>query len=168
MKPPENKKEIIELYEQGPVILEQALDGLKDNELDYSPSMGGWTIREIVHHLADGDDLWKIAIKMALGDKEDEFTLQWYAELSQVEWAERWGYEKRPVDISIALLMAIRKHILQLLDNVEGAWNKSVKFLSKDGKIEILPVGFIIKMQGDHVVHHVTRIEEIRYEISGN
>ena len=69
MKPPENKNEILELFKRGPGILENALAGLSDTELDYVPSNGGWSIRQIVHHLVDGDDLWKMYIKIALGNK---------------------------------------------------------------------------------------------------
>ena len=60
MKPPENKNEILELFKRGPGILENALAGLSDTELDYVSSNGGWSIRQIVHHLVDGDDLWKM------------------------------------------------------------------------------------------------------------
>lgn len=40
MKPPENKNEILELFKRGPGILENALAGLSDTELDYVPSNG--------------------------------------------------------------------------------------------------------------------------------
>lgn len=165
MEAPENQKEIIELFKQGPGILEKALEGLSDTELDYVPSNGGWTIREIVHHLADGDDLWKIYIKIALGNEQAEFTLKWYLTFPQTDWAKRWNYEKRSIDESLALLRVIRSHIIQLLEYANDAWTRSAQFREPNGKIEIVPVGFVIKMQADHVVHHVKRIKEIRKEI---
>ncbi|MGD8306275.1 MAG: DinB family protein [Ignavibacteria bacterium] len=168
MEAPENQKEIIELFKQGPGILEKTLEGLSDTELDYTPSNGGWTIREIVHHLADGDDLWKIYIKMALGNEQAEFTLKWYLAFPQIEWARKWNYEKRSIDESLVLLKAIRNHIIQLLEYAPDAWTMSAQFQEPNGKIEVVPVGFVIKMQADHVVHHVKRISEIRQEISGN
>lgn len=167
MKPPENKNEILELFKRGPGILENAIAGLSDIELDYTPSNGGWSIRQIVHHLVDGDDLWKIYIKTALGNEQAEFNLQWYLTLPQTEWAKRWSYEKRPINVSLALLSAIRDHILQLLEYVPDGWTRSAQFRDSNGEIEIVPVGFVIQMQADHVVHHVKRIAEIRKEISG-
>ncbi len=164
---PENQDKVIELFKQGLSILENALAGLSDNVLDYAPSNGGWTIRQIIHHLADGDDLWKIGIKQAFGNEQDEFTLQWYAALPQTEWAKRWNYEKRSVDISLALLKANRDHIVQLLEYTPDGWNKSIRFRGTNGKIEIIPVGFVIQMQVNHIEHHVKRILEIRKEISG-
>lgn len=168
MKNPENKKEVTALFKQGPDILRNALTDLSDTELDYKPSKGGWTIRQIVHHLADGDDIWKYCIKMALGNEQAEFSLNWYQAYPQTEWAKNWNYEKRPTDVSLALLEASRDHILQILEYATGAWNKSVTFSKPDGKTEQLPVGFIIQMQAEHIVHHVKRIKEIREEITAN
>ncbi len=166
MKPPENQNEILGLFKQGPSILENALAGLSDNELDYSPSNGGWTIRQIVHHIADGDDLWKTCIKIALGNEQAEFTLKWYLALPQIEWAKRWSYENRSIDASLALLRANRGHILQLLEYAPDGWTKSVQFRDSNGEIEALPVGIVIQIQADHIVHHVKRILAIRQEIS--
>lgn len=166
MEPPENQKKIFELYKQGPSILENALAGLSDTELDYTPSNGGWSIRQIIHHLVDGDDLWKTCIKMALGNEQAEFTLKWYLAFPQTEWAKRWNYENRSIDISLILFRAIRNHILQLLEYVPDGWIKTFRYLEPDGKIELIPIGFVIEMQANHVEHHVKRILEIRQEIS--
>jgi hypothetical protein len=166
MEPPKNQNDILELFKQGPSILENALADLSDIDLDYAPSNGGWTIRQIIHHISDGDDLWKTCIKIALGNEQAEFTLQWYLVLSQIEWAKRWSYENRSIDASLTLLRANRAHILQLLEYVPDGWTKSVQFRDSNGEIEIVPVGFVIQMQADHVVHHVKRILAIRKEIS--
>ena len=167
MKPPENKNEILELFKRGPAILENALSGLNDIELDYVSSNGGWSIRQIVHHLVDGDDLWKIYIKMALGNDQAEFNLKWYLALPQTEWANKWNYEKRSIDVSLTLFKAIRGHILQLLEYAPDGWIKSAQFRDSNGEIEVVPVGYVIQIQADHVVHHVKRISEIRKEIAG-
>jgi len=167
MKSPENQKKILELFKQGPSILENALEGLSDNELDYNPSKGGWSIRQIIHHIADGDDLWKNCIKIALGNEQAEFTLKWYLAFPQTEWAMCWSYEKRSIDTSLALFRVNRDHIIQLLEYAPDGWARSVQFKEPNGEIEVVPVGFVIQMQADHVVHHVARISEIRQEISG-
>jgi uncharacterized damage-inducible protein DinB len=168
MNPPDDQNKVIDLFKQGYDILEKSIAGSSDKELDYAPSSSGWTIRQIVHHLVDGDDLWKIGIKIALGDQQVEFSLKWYLALPQTEWAKKWGYENRSIDISLALFKANREHIIQLLETIPDSWTKSVQFIEPDDKIEIVPVGFVIQMQADHVVHHVIRIAEIRKEFSGN
>lgn len=64
--------------------------GIKIEELDLPPLVGGWTIRQIVHHIVDGDDLWKACIKAALGNERGEFSLGWYWSLPQQVRAKRW------------------------------------------------------------------------------
>jgi uncharacterized damage-inducible protein DinB len=166
MEPPKDQEKVFESFKQGPSILESALVGLSNNELDYAPSNGGWSIRQIIHHVVDGDDLWKTCIKIALGNEQAEFTLKWYLALPQTEWAKLWGYEKRSIDVSLALFRANRDHIIQLLEYAPDGWNNSVQFQEPDGKTEVVPVGFVIQMQADHVKHHIKRILEIRKEIS--
>lgn len=165
MNAPENKDEIIEQFKQGPALLEDAIKDITESNLDYIPESDGWTIREIIHHIADGDDLWKTAIKIALGNEDAEFNLKWYLALPQIEWAKRWNYKKRPVDISLSLFKANRDHIIQLIENSDDGWNRSVRFNDLNDEIKHIPVGFIIKMQSDHVAHHVKRIKSIREEI---
>ena len=167
MEPPDNQDKILELFKQGSSILENALAGLGDIELDYVPLNGGWTIRQIIHHISDGDDLWKTCIKIALGNEQAEFTRQWYAAIPQIEWAKRWNYKSRSIDESLNLFRANRDHILQLLEYASDGWSKTVQFLEPNGEVQAVPVGFVIKMQADHVDHHVKQILEIRKEISG-
>jgi hypothetical protein len=167
MEAPENINETLNLFKQGPGMLENTLSGLSETKLDYVPSNGGWSIRQIIHHIADGDDLWKTGIKAALGSEQAEFNLKWYQAIPQMEWAKLWNYEKRSIAISLNLFKANREHILQLLDCVPDGWIKTLKYQEPDGTIELIPIGFVIDMQAKHVVHHINRILEIRKEMTG-
>jgi hypothetical protein len=161
MRPPSDKDSVIALYREGPILLEKALAGLKDVDLDTTPPKGGWTIRQIVHHIVDGDDIWKICIKQALGNDQSEFSLDWYRSLPQDVWADRWAYAQRPIETSLALLKAIRDHVVQLVEHVPDGWNRAVGFREPNGEIEIVPVGFVVEMQANHVMHHLQQIETI-------
>jgi uncharacterized damage-inducible protein DinB len=161
MKPPSDKKSIITLYKEGPAILEKALSNVSDMDLDKSPTKGGWTIRQIVHHIADGDDLWTTGIKQALGNEHSIFTLDWYLAFSQDTWANNWAYAQRPLEASLALLRATREHVLQLIEYVPDAWTCAVEFRDKNGEIEKVPVGFVVDMQAKHLVHHVRLIKQL-------
>jgi uncharacterized damage-inducible protein DinB len=164
MKPKGDRVTILDRFKKGPATLENVLQGLSERELDAVPEQGGWTIRQIVHHIADGDDLWKIGIKMALGNEQAEFRLDWYWAFSQDEWTARWAYTRRPLDKSLAFIKACRNHIMELIEYVPNAWDKSVKVPTRDGNIEIITVGAVIEMQADHVMHHVKRIKAILAE----
>jgi uncharacterized damage-inducible protein DinB len=164
---PEDRDGTISRYREGPTLLERAVRGLQDADLDAMPSGGGWTIRQIVHHVVDGDDIWKMCIKMAMGNEQSEFELGWYRAQPQEIWGDRWAYSQRSMDASLSLFKAIRDHILQLLENVPDAWNRSVAVRTRDGEVERVPVGFVIQMQADHVVHHVDRIRGILRDRGG-
>ncbi len=136
MNAPENQKETLELFKQGITILENALTGLSDIDLDYVPINGGWSIRQIVHHISDGDDLWKACIKIALGNEQGEFSLKWYLALPQTEWAKKWSYETRSIATSLELLKANRNHILQLLESETNRDTSEDKFSRFDLLVE--------------------------------
>jgi hypothetical protein len=152
---------------EGPALLERALTGIQDAELDAPAPQGGWTIRQIVHHIVDGDDLWKIGVKVALGNDQAEFSLEWYRTQPQEVWAENWAYANRSLDVSLVLLKAIRNHIRQLVEQVPGGWHRSVEFRKPNGESERLPVGAVVEIQADHVEHHVKQIRAIRSGVGG-
>jgi uncharacterized damage-inducible protein DinB len=159
MKPTADKDSVIARYMEGPALLRRTLADLDEADLNTVSTKGGWTIRQIVHHIIDGDDIWKMCIKQALGNDQSEFSLDWYRVLPQDTWADRWAYAQRPIEVSLVLLKAIRDHVIQLLEHVPDGWNKSVGFREPNGEILRVPVGFVIEMQADHVVHHVKQIE---------
>ena len=164
MNAPDDRDREVSRFREGPNLLEQAVISLRDAELDARPPGGGWSIREIVHHIADGDDIWKMCVKMAIGNEQAEFALGWYSSLAQVTWGDRWAYRRRSIGTSLSLLKATREHVLQLLESVPEAWDRSVIVRTKQGEIERVPVGFVIEMQADHVIHHVERIRAILRE----
>jgi hypothetical protein len=150
------------LYADGPAQLEAVLMGLTESDLSLAPTSDSWTIRQIVHHLADGDDIWKICIKAALGNSEGLFSLQWYWDKPQIDWAESWKYADRSIEPSLALLRANRRHIVELVRQTPDAWEKSIRVKWPDGEVERITVGEVLEMQARHVVGHINDIQMIR------
>jgi uncharacterized damage-inducible protein DinB len=166
MNPADSQTSIIARFADGPAQLEQALAGLQDADLDAPPAQGGWTIRQIVHHIVDGDDLWKLCIKAALGNEQGEFTLEWYWLVPQDIWADRWAYAERPIDVSLALFKATRAHVTELLAHVPDGWSRSIA-VRKPTETTRLTVGAVVQMQADHLQHHLHRIVALRQEGGG-
>lgn len=162
VKQADSPEEILALYADGPAQLEAAMKGLADAELNLALTADSWSIREIVHHQADGDDIWKMCIKMALGNKEGLFNLQWYWDKEQMEWSGNWHYAGRSVESSLALLRANRRHIVELVHPVSDTWEKFVRCNRPDGKEERITVGEVISMQARHITAHIQDIKDIR------
>jgi len=153
---------ILKQYADGPAALEAALAGLAESDLDRALAEDAWTIRQIVHHVTDGDDIWSIGIKAILGNPEGSFNLQWYWDRPQMEWAEKWQYASRPIEPSLALLRANRQHILDLVRRLPDAWEQSTHIRWPQGEEEHITVGDVLEMQAGHVFGHIGDIERIR------
>ena len=157
-----NQQEVLSQYADGPSLLDSALSGLSETDLDLAPSADEWSIRQIVHHIVDGDDLWKTCIKIALGNSDAVFSLRWYTVKSQDEWSESWAYPRRGLESSLALYRANRAHIVDLLEHVPGALKKSIR-LERRGKEEIrITVFDVVEIHVQHLEEHLESIKAIR------
>ena len=153
---------ILAQYADGPVQLESVLVGFTESDLDLAQTTETWTIRQIVHHIVDGDDIWKTCIKAALGNSEGLFSLQWYWDRPQAEWAENWHYANRSIESSLALLRANRHHIVELVQQTSDAWEKSIRLKWPDREEVRITVGDVLEMQARHVAGHINDIQTIR------
>jgi hypothetical protein len=152
---------ILAQYADGPSLLDSALAGLSETNLDLAPSADSWSIRQIVHHLMDGDDIWKTCIKIALGNSDALFSLQWYTVKSQMEWSESWAYS-RSLDSSLALYRANCAHIVDLLEHIPRALEKSVRF-DRPAKEELrITVFDVVELHVRHLEEHIQSIKAIR------
>jgi uncharacterized damage-inducible protein DinB len=153
---------ILARYADGPAQLEAALAGLSEADLDVALTDDAWTIRQIVHHVVDGDDLWKVAIKAALGNSRMLFSYLWYWDIPQDIWAESWNYAGRAVEPSLALFRANRRHIVQLLQTIPAAWERYTLITLPDGEEKSTTISYVVEMQAHHVTHHIDDIRRIR------
>ena len=157
-----NREAIIARYSDGPSELETAIAGLSEGELDLAESDDTWTIRQVVHHITDGDDIWKGFIKQAAGKPGGKFDLQWYWDMPQDEWVGHWAYTSRAIEPSLALFRANRRHIVQLLENLPGAWERSLLVSWPNGETQEVSVGWVVEMQAQHVPGHLDDIRRTR------
>jgi hypothetical protein len=156
------QRDILAGYAAGPDRLEAAIAGLSAADLDLSLSSDSWSIRQIVHHIADGDDLWKEFIKRAIGNPEGEFILAWYWQIGQEEWARRWAYQEREIEPSLALFRAGRAHVVQLLAHRPETWSHTLLIRWPKGEEAQTSVEWVVAMQARHIDGHLEDILQIR------
>lgn len=156
------REELLAQYGNCPRQLEEVLLDLSDINLDLRLSAEGWSIREIVHHIADGDDMWKMFIKQAIGHPTSEFVLHWYWEVPQDTWAKSWNYTERSVEPSLALFYANRNHIVQLLRSAPGAMEQRLRVRWPTIGEREVQVASIVEGQTQHVREHIAEIGAIR------
>ncbi len=158
----EIQQQILNRYTAGPDMLESALQGLDDEQLDLTISVESWSIRQLVHHIADGDYLWKEFLLRAAGNPEQEFSLEWYWCTPQDDWVKRWSYATRDVSQSLTLLKTNREHSLGLLHQLPWLWENRLFIPTRDGGQERVSVSDVVEMQARHVEGHVEDIQQIR------
>jgi len=158
----DNQNITIAQYAGGPVQLNIVLKGLTDSDLDLALTTDTWTIRQIVHHIVDGDDMWKTCIKAALGNTAGLFSLQWYWDRSQTDWAANWKYADRPIQPSLELFCANRQHMTELIQQTSNAWELSIRIKHPQREEEPITIGFVLEMQISHMLEHIGEIQAIR------
>src|SRR5512143_3937505 len=158
----ENKQEILKRYAAGHALVRSAIQALSQEQLDLTLSADSWSIRQLVHHITDGDYLWKEFLLRAAGEPEREFSLEWYWCLPQDDWVKRWSYAGREVKQSLDLFKANRQHTLELLNQVPWLWEKCLMSPTRLGEQERVSVGDVVEMQARHVMGHVEDIQNIR------
>ncbi len=106
----EQIKEWIAVLEQLPQRLEQLVTPLSEEQLETPYRPGGWTVRQVVHHVADSHHHSYIRFKWAL--TEDNPVIKAYYEK---EWANLFDTRTAPVFLSLAHLKAVHAKLVYLL-----------------------------------------------------
>src|SRR5438094_614108 len=110
----EERKRAIDTIESTPTKMRAAVRGFKDKQLDTPYRPGGWTVRQVVHHVPDSHLNAYIRFKLAL--TEDVPTIKPYDE---AKWAELSDSHDTPVKTSLAMLEALHDRWVRLLKSMK-------------------------------------------------
>src|SRR5438874_13697290 len=103
------RREMIDAIARTPSEIRTAIRGLSDSQLDTPYRPGGWTVRQVVHHVPDSHMNAFIRFKLAL--TEDTPTIKPYKE---AEWA-KLADAAMPVDVSLNLLESVHARWVAIL-----------------------------------------------------
>lgn len=103
---------LLDRFRGGYAAVEAALADITDAELDHPAPDGGWTARQVAHHLADSEATAYVRLRKLIA--EDDALIQGYDE---PEFARRLHYE-RPIASSLAVLRGVRAASLELLESL--------------------------------------------------
>src|SRR5258708_13100790 len=96
-----------------PVKVRSAVAGLTDSQLETPYREGGWTVRQVIHHMADSHMNAYIRLRLAL--TETEPTIKAYQE---ADWARLDDARHPPAEISLKLLDPLHDRWARLLRSV--------------------------------------------------
>ncbi|AXN38006.1 YfiT family bacillithiol transferase [Peribacillus butanolivorans] len=135
-----------------PGLLLEAVRNMDEEQLDTAYRTDGWTVRQVVHHLADSHMNAYIRFKLAL--TEDNPVIKPYDE---GKWAELPD-NKLPVDISLSLLEALHIRWANLLYSINSADLKKTYIHPDSGEVSVGENIGIYSWHGRHHLAHITSL----------
>lgn len=138
-----------------PSELELAVQDLDEAQLQTPYRAGGWTVHQLVHHIADSH--MNAYIRFRLGLTENNPTIKPY---DQDAWALLNDVKSLPINISITLLHALHRRLVAMLKALDDdTWKRTVYHPEQKKKITLWD---LLGMYSWHGKHHVTHIKNLR------
>ena len=150
----DSRRRAIEVLATTPANMRAAVKGLNDAQLDTPYRPGGWTVRQVVHHVPDSHLNAYVRLKLAL--TEDKPTIRPY---EQQLWAELADSKTTPIEIS-----------LTMLDSLHARWDRLWRSMKAEDFARLLvhpdygdrTVDWLLFLYEWHGRHHTAHITELR------
>jgi hypothetical protein len=140
-----------------PQGMRDAVAGLNDAQLDTPYRDGGWTVRQVVHHVADSHANMVVRVRLAL--TEDWPTIKPYDEAA---WARLEDAKALPVDSSLEILEGLHARITVLLRSLgESEWQRGYEH-PENGRTTLDQAAALYDWHSRHHVAHVTELRRRR------
>jgi uncharacterized damage-inducible protein DinB len=137
---------------QLPERLRAAVNGLSDAQLDTPYRDDGWTVRQVVHHVADSHANALIRFKLAL--TEDWPAIKAYDEAA---WA-RLADSKLPVGGSLAFIEALHQHWVALLESLTDEDFRKGFVHPENGRQNLATALAVYEWHGRHHTAHIANL----------
>lgn len=107
-----DREQLMDRFPGGYASVADAVRGMNDAELDRAAPDGGWTARQVVHHLADSEARAYVRLRRLIAEDEPEIV-----GYDEPEYARRLHYD-RPIATSLAVVSAVREASWELLQRL--------------------------------------------------
>jgi hypothetical protein len=145
----------IDAIAEAPKRLRAVVVGLGDEQLDTPYRPGGWTVRQLAHHVPDSHMNGYVRTCLALTEQEP--TIRPYDEKA---WAELPFARSGPIAVSLDLLDAVHERWVPLLRDLADADFKRAFYHPDNGRTLLETHVALYAWHGQHHVAHVTRLRE--------
>lgn len=150
----EQRLRLIDDIAQTPAALRAAVKDLSDKQIETPYRDGGWTVRQVVHHVPESHMNAYIRFKLAL--TEDVPTIKPYME---DRWAELPDVQSTPVEVSLSLLESLHDRWVRVLRAIKtDEWKRTFQH----PQVGLMPLEKNLCLYSWHGRHHVMHITELR------
>jgi uncharacterized damage-inducible protein DinB len=145
----------IDAMAAAPAQLRRAVTGLTDEQLDTPYRPEGWTVRQLIHHVADSHI--NAYVRFRLGLTEDNPTIKPYEEKL---WAELPDVKHVPIEVSLKLLEHLHERLVHLLRSTPpSAFSRQIVH-PENGPMTLDALLSMYAWHGRHHTAHVTGLRE--------
>lgn len=149
-----DREQYIDNLDALPGKLRTLVTNLSKNQLDTPYRDGGWTVRQVVHHLPDSHLNSYIRFKWALTETKPR--IKAYDEKA---WAALPDATEAPIEFSLSLLESIHNRWVYLLKSLQEAdWNRSFEHPETN---KLVPLDLNLALYSWHGRHHLAHIEKL-------
>ncbi|HUK31698.1 MAG TPA: putative metal-dependent hydrolase [Candidatus Acidoferrum sp.] len=151
----EERKRMIASLAETPAKLRAAVAGLNDKQLDTPYRPGGWTVRQVVHHMADSH--MNMYIRFRFGVTEPDPPVKPYDEAT---WAKLFDARTAPAEVSLAIVDGLHQRLVMLMHEMrEIDFMRSIVH-PEHGKMSLDDVLSLYEWHGRHHVAHITTLRQ--------
>jgi len=145
---------LIQQIADTPANLRAAVKGLNEQQLDTPYRPGGWTVRQVVHHVPDSHLNSYVRFKLAVTEQQP--TIKPY---EQALWAELVDARTAPIETSLLLLEALHQRWVMFLQSLKPADFARTLLHPENG---VMKVDTLLRLYAWHGRHHVAHITSLR------
>ena len=152
---PHERRRLIDAFADTPAKLRTAVAGLSDSQLDTPYRPGGWTVRQVIHHVADSHMNAYARFRLAL--TEDNPTIKPYDE---AKWAELEDARTMPIEPSLTILDAMHERLVKLLRaQKDDAFKRTLEH-PENGPMTLDALLCVYGWHGPHHTAHITGLRD--------
>jgi uncharacterized damage-inducible protein DinB len=149
------RRALIDQIVAAPARMREAVAGLDERQLATPYREGGWTVRQVVHHVPDSHLNAYIRFKLAL--TEEMPTIKPY---DQAQWAELADARESPVETSLKLLESLHDRWVRLLRSMSDADFSRRLMHPENGPMTLDSVLAVYGWHGRHHTAHITALRQ--------
>ncbi len=147
----------IATLEQLPAKLRAVAGSWSDAQLETPYREGGWTARQLIHHIADSHENMAIRFRLAL--TEDWPTIKAYEEQL---WAELADAKSAPIELSLRIIEAGHARLVMLLRSLtEEQWQRGFNH-PVNGRADLQTVLALYSWHSRHHTAHLTELAKAK------
>jgi DinB superfamily len=151
---PEERSRLVARHNAGHAEISEALRGIGPEELDWQPGPDAWSVREIVHHVADADTMAAARLRSILTEETPAI-----AAYDEQVLARRFRYRERPIEPALRAIAALRATAAELLGGLaEADWQRA----GTHSELGPYSVERWLEFNAGHAHDHAAQIRENR------